>query len=67
MGWESGVAVSCGVGCGCGLGLVSLWLWHRPLATGLIPPLALELPSATGEALKKKKRERKTKKKRKIT
>ena len=30
-----------------------LWLWHRPAAVILIPPLAWETPYATGVALKK--------------
>ena len=35
--------------------LVLLWLWHRPVATALIQPLAWELPYALK---RKKKRER---------
>ena len=31
-----------------------LWLWHRPAAVALIPPLAREPPNVTGVALKKK-------------
>ena len=31
-----------------------LWLWHRPAAVDPIQPLAWELPSAVGTALKKK-------------
>ena len=46
--------MSCGVGHRCSLDLVLLWLWHRPVATALIGPLAWEFPYATGEALKKK-------------
>ena len=38
-----------------------LWLWFRPAATALIPPLAWEPPDAVGEALKRKKKQ-KTKK-----
>ena len=30
-----------------------LWLWHRPVATALIRPLAWEHPYATGVALEK--------------
>jgi len=36
----SGTAVSCVVGCRCGLDPVLLWLWHRPVATAPIRPLA---------------------------
>ena len=32
--------------------LVLPWLWHRPVATAPIQPLARELPCAVGEALK---------------
>ena len=35
-------------------GLVLPWLWYRSAAAALIPPLAGELPYATGAALKKK-------------
>ena len=31
------------------------WLWRRPAATALIPPLAWEFPHAVGVALKDKK------------
>ena len=64
MGSGSGIAVSCGVGHTSGLDLALLWLWHRPVATALIRPLAWEPPYAMGEAIKgqntkkKKKRER---------
>ena len=34
------------------LDLALLWLWHRPVATALIQPLAWEPPYATGTALK---------------
>ena len=33
-----------------------LWQWHRPAAVALIPPLAQELPYATGVAIKRKKK-----------
>ena len=33
-----------------------MWLWCRPAAAALIPPLAWELPYATGKALKKQKK-----------
>ena len=35
------------------------WLWYRPAAAGLIQPLALELPNATGAARKRKEKEKK--------
>ena len=38
-----------------------LWLWHRPVATALIGPLAWESPYATGVALKKYAKANKTK------
>ena len=44
VGKRSGVAVSCGVGCRCGLDPELLWLWHRPVATAPIRPLAWESP-----------------------
>ena len=48
----SGVAMSCSVGHRCDLDLVWLLLWHRPVATAPIRPLAWEIPYATGAALK---------------
>ena len=64
MGEGSGVAMSCGVGRRRSSDLALLWLWHRPVATAPIKPLAWEPPYATGAALKrtkdkKKKKERK--------
>ena len=47
------MAVSYGVGRRHGLDLVWLWLWCRPAATVLIPPLSWELPNATDVALKR--------------
>ena len=35
--------------------LTLLWLWRRLAAVALIPPLAWELPYATGAALRRKK------------
>ena len=56
----SDVAVSCGVGGGHSLDPALLWLWCRLAAAALMmPPLAQELPYATLEALKEKKKERK--------
>ena len=63
---ESGMAVSCGVGCRRGLDPTLLWLWHRPVATALIRPLAWEPPCATGKAQEMAKRQRKKKKKRTV-
>ena len=40
--------------------LALLWLWHRLAAVAPIPPLAWELPYAVGAALKKKKKEKKS-------
>src|SRR5512136_595540 len=42
--------LSCGVGCRRGSDPALLWLWHRPVATALIRPLAWELPYAAGAA-----------------
>jgi len=33
------------------------WLWHRPVATALIRPLAWEPPCTSGAALEKAKRQ----------
>ena len=46
--------MSCGVGGRHGLDLALLWLWHRPVATAPIGPLAWEPPYATGAAVKSK-------------
>ena len=35
-----------------------LWLWYRPAAAALIPPLAQELPYAIVRLLKKKRKKR---------
>ena len=43
VGWESSMAVSCGVVCRCGSDPKLLWLWPRPAATAPIRPLAWEL------------------------
>ena len=47
--------MSCGVGSRCGSDLALLWLWSRPAAAALIPPLAWKLPYAAGTVLKRKK------------
>ena len=63
VGWESGVAVSCGIGRRYGSDPVLLWLWCRLASIALIQPLAWELPYAIGVTLKSKKRKKKRKKK----
>ena len=40
--------MSCGAGRRRGSDLALLWLWHRPVATALIRPLAWETPYAAG-------------------
>ena len=42
--------------------LLLLWPWHKPAATALIGPLALEPPWAKSVALKSKKKKKKAKK-----
>ena len=44
--------MSCGVGCRLGSDPAWPWLWWRPAAAALIPPLAWEPPDAVGAALK---------------
>ena len=58
----SDIATSWEVGHRCSSDSVQLWLWHRPVASALIRPLAWELPYAEGAAIKKKKKERKKEK-----
>ena len=48
--------MSCGVGDRRGSDPALLWLWCRPAATALIRPLAQELPHATGEVVKRKRK-----------
>ena len=50
--FKSSIVPSCRVGCRCGWDPALLWLWCRLAATALIPPLAWELPYATGAAFK---------------
>ena len=57
--------MSCGIGCRHGSDPVLQWLWHRPMATAPIQPLAWESPYAVAAALEKAKRQRKKRKKRK--
>jgi len=55
--------VSCGVGRRHGSDPSLLWLWHRPVATAPIRPLAWEPPYAVGAAQEKGKKTKKKKKK----
>ena len=48
--------MSCGVGRRRGSDSVLLWLWHRPVATALIRPLAGQLPYAECVALKRQEK-----------
>ena len=58
--------MSCGVGHRRSSDPALLWLWHRPVATAPIRPLAWEPPYDVGAALEKAKRPKKKKKKKKI-
>ena len=53
VGWESGVAVSCGAGHRRGWDLTLLWLWRRPAAAAPIGALAWEPPYVVNAALKR--------------
>ena len=53
--------MSCGVGCRCSSDLELLWLWHKSGAAALIRPLSWEPPYATGAALKRPKKKKRTK------
>ena len=57
--------MSCDVGRRRGLDPVLLWLWHRPVVTALIQPVAWEPPYAAGVAKKRQKDKKKKKKKKK--
>ena len=48
--------MSCGVGLRVGSDPTWPWLWHRPVATAPIRPLAWEPPYTAGAALEKAKR-----------
>ena len=48
--------MSCGVGRRHGSDPQLLWLWHRPVATAPIQPLAWERPHAEGAALENTKK-----------
>ena len=54
--------MNCGVGHRCGSDPTLLWLWHRPVATAPIKPLAWEPPYAPGTAQEMAKRPKKPKK-----
>jgi len=62
--WVNDLAlpVSCGVGCRRGSDPTLLWLWHRPVATAPIQPLAWEPPYAVGAAQRNSKKTKKNKK-----
>ena len=53
--------MNCGIGCRCSLDPALLWLWHKPVATVPIQPLALEAPYVVGAALKDKKKKKEEK------
>ena len=53
--------MSCGVVCRHGSDPALVWLWCSPAAVALIRSLGWELPYASGVALKKKKKQNKTK------
>ena len=55
--------MSYGVGRRCSLDPLWLWLWHRPMATVQIGPLAWKPPYAMGTALKRQKDRKKEKEK----
>ena len=57
--------MSCRVGCRRRLDPALLWLWHRPVATAPIRPLAWEPPYAVGLALEKNKQTKKKQTKKK--
>ena len=51
--------MSCDVGRKLNLDPELLWLWHKPVATALIRPLAWEPPCAKRAAQEKAKRQKK--------
>ena len=55
--------MSCGAGCRHGWDPALLWLWHRPVATAPIGPLAWEPPHAAEGAQEMAKKDKKKKKK----
>ena len=58
--------MSCGVGWRRGSDPALLWLWHRPVATAPIRPLAWEPPYAAEAAQRNSKKDQKKKKNKKI-
>ena len=54
----SSVAVSHGIGHKSSSDLLLLWPWHRMAAAALIQSLAWELPYASDEAIKRKKKKK---------
>ena len=62
-----GLAVSCGVCCRLVPDPELLWLWHRPVATVPIRPLAWGPPYAAGAALEKAKKDTHTHTQKKAT
>ena len=54
------------MGCRCSSDPELVWLWHRPVATAAIRPLAWEPSCGMGAALEKAKRQKKKKKKKKF-
>ena len=57
--------MSCGVGHRQGLDPTLLWLWHRPVATAPIKPLAWEPLYASGAAQEEAKSQKAKKKEKK--
>ena len=57
--------MNCGVGCTRGSDPTLLWLWHRPVTTAPIRPLAWEPPYATGAVQEMAKRQKDKEKKKK--
>ena len=55
--------MTCGMGRRGGSDLALLWLWHRPVATAPIRPIARETPHAVGAVLKRQKTKRKKERK----
>ena len=53
-GLRIGIATRCGIGHRCDSDLALPWLWLWPATAAPVQPLALELPYATGAAIKKK-------------
>ena len=59
--------MSCGIGHRHGLDPTLLWLWHKPVATAPIQPLAWEPPHAAGAALKRQDQKERKKERKKNT